>query len=94
MLNDASVLRVDRKVVTVGFVADLADLADLADEAEGDIVLGLLGWAAYRLAGVTDASSSYCAGRPGRGPPLTCRLPHLHARCSRIRVQEQNPVRP
>ncbi len=43
--NDAGVLRVDRQVVAVGFTADLAD------EAEGDLVLGLLGWAAYRRAG-------------------------------------------
>lgn len=43
--NDVGILRVDRSVVAVGFVADLAD------EAEGDVVLGLLGWSAYRLAG-------------------------------------------
>lgn len=43
--NDVGILRVDRPVIAVGFVTDLAD------EAEGDVVLGLLGWAAYRLAG-------------------------------------------
>ncbi|HEV2009480.1 MAG TPA: serine hydrolase [Candidatus Limnocylindria bacterium] len=43
--NDVGVVRVDRPVIAVGFVGDLAD------EAAGDVVLGLLGWAAYRLAG-------------------------------------------
>jgi beta-lactamase class A len=43
--NDVGVLRVDRSVVAVGFTNDLED------EAAGDVILGLLGWAAYRLAG-------------------------------------------
>ncbi|HZC30267.1 MAG TPA: serine hydrolase, partial [Gaiellaceae bacterium] len=43
--NDIGVIRVDRSVVAAGFTNDLDD------EASADVVLGLLGWAAYRVAG-------------------------------------------
>lgn len=46
--NDAGVVTRERSIVAVGFTADLAD------EAEGDLVLGLLGWAAYQAASADD----------------------------------------
>lgn len=47
--NDAGVVRGERALLVAGF------LHDLASQLEGDVTLGVLGLAAYRAAGGTDA---------------------------------------
>lgn len=58
--NDAGVVTRERSVVAVGFTADLVD------EAEGDLVLGLLGWAAYGAAGGGDDGTGPGEDLPAR----------------------------